>query len=198
MSARSKGRADGCGRAEALSDAALLVVGDDEFRGVAAALTVLAGIAASDAACCAALARRHRVQDHRGAVALLEGVEPGGQANGEGPATAARSQGQCVLRRHPRRGRRGAREGRIGHPVAGGRSRRRRSLTVVASGTGSSSSRSRRATLRRWSPDHQPRRLGNALARWASPLIPDPSCEVSSFGAEAPRIVELERHATFG
>ena len=88
MSPRSKGRADDCGRAEALqlldraqalSDAARLVVGDDEFRGVAAALTVLAGIAASDAACCAVLARRHRGQDHRGAVALLEGVEPGGK-----------------------------------------------------------------------------------------------------------------------
>ena len=88
MSTRSKGRTDGCGRAEALqlldrsqalSDAARLVVGEDEFRGVAAALTVLAGIAASDAACCAVLARRHRGQDHRGAVALLEGVEPRGR-----------------------------------------------------------------------------------------------------------------------
>ena len=87
MSPRPKGRADGCGRAEALqlldraqalSDAALLVADDEEFRGVAAALAVLAGIAASDAACCAVLARRHRGQDHRGAVALLEGVEPGG------------------------------------------------------------------------------------------------------------------------
>lgn len=39
---------------------------------VAAALTVLAGIAASDAACCAALGRRSRGQDHRQAIPLLE------------------------------------------------------------------------------------------------------------------------------
>lgn len=88
MSARSTGRTAGCGRGDALQllersqslvDAARLVVGDVEFRGVAAALSVLAGIAASDAACCAVLARRHRGQDHRGAVDLLAGIEPGGK-----------------------------------------------------------------------------------------------------------------------
>lgn len=66
-------------RSQSLTDAARLVVGDREFQGVAAALTVLGGIAASDAACCAVLARRHRGQDHRGAVDLLTGVEPGGE-----------------------------------------------------------------------------------------------------------------------
>ena len=45
---------------------------------VACSLAVLAGIAASDAACCAALARRSRAQDHRAAVDLLRQVEPGG------------------------------------------------------------------------------------------------------------------------
>ena len=89
MSARSRARTDDCGRAEALQllersrslvDAASLVVGDEEFRGVAAALSVLAGIAASDAVCCAVLARRHRGPDHRGAVELLSGVEPRGKA----------------------------------------------------------------------------------------------------------------------
>ena len=46
--------------------------------GVAAALAILAGIAASDAACCARLRRRPRGQAHEEAVALLETVEPGG------------------------------------------------------------------------------------------------------------------------
>lgn len=90
MRAQPKGRTDDCSRGDALQllaehersrslmEAARLVVGDDEFRGVAAALTVLAGIAASDAACCAVLACRHRGQDHRGAIDLLAGVEPGG------------------------------------------------------------------------------------------------------------------------
>lgn len=45
---------------------------------VAASLAVLAGIAASDAACCAALNRRSRSQDHKAAVALLRQVEPVG------------------------------------------------------------------------------------------------------------------------
>lgn len=65
-------------RSQSLVDAADLVVGEAEFQGVAAALTVLAGIAASDAACCAVLGRRHRGPDHRGAVELLSGIEPGG------------------------------------------------------------------------------------------------------------------------
>lgn len=87
MSARPTGRTAECGRSDALSllersqallAAADLVVGDDDFRGVAAALTVLAGIAASDAACCAVLGQRHRGQDHRGAVGLLASIEPGG------------------------------------------------------------------------------------------------------------------------
>jgi hypothetical protein len=47
---------------------------------VAAALAVLAGIAASDAACCAALGQRPRGQDHRQAVQLLERVDSVGPA----------------------------------------------------------------------------------------------------------------------
>lgn len=46
--------------------------------GVAAALAVLAGIAASDAVCCARLGERSRGQDHRQAVQLLERVSPTG------------------------------------------------------------------------------------------------------------------------
>ena len=88
MSARRTGRTADCTRADALQlldraqsllDAADLVVGEEEFEGVAAALTVLAGIAASDATCCARLGRRHRGQDHRGAVDLLAGLAPHGK-----------------------------------------------------------------------------------------------------------------------
>ncbi|TDE15987.1 hypothetical protein [Jiangella asiatica] len=46
---------------------------------VAAGLAVLAGIAAADAACCGALGRRGRGQDHKQAVALLAQIEPGGR-----------------------------------------------------------------------------------------------------------------------
>jgi hypothetical protein len=47
-------------------------------RKAAAASAVLAGIAASDAACCASLGRRSRSQDHRDAADLLRQIEPGG------------------------------------------------------------------------------------------------------------------------
>jgi hypothetical protein len=39
---------------------------------------VLAGIAASDAACCSALGERSRSADHRDAVALVRDIAPGG------------------------------------------------------------------------------------------------------------------------
>jgi hypothetical protein len=47
---------------------------DAASASVAAGLAVLAGIAAADAACCAALGRRARGQDHRQAVSLLTDV----------------------------------------------------------------------------------------------------------------------------
>jgi hypothetical protein len=53
--------------------------GDVEYTNAAAALAVLAGIAASDAACCKALRRRARGQDHRQATELLEQIAPGGK-----------------------------------------------------------------------------------------------------------------------
>lgn len=62
--------------------AADLVLGDDTDAatpGVAAALAVLAGIAAADAACCARLGQRSRSQDHRAAVQLLRAVVPHGE-----------------------------------------------------------------------------------------------------------------------
>lgn len=58
--------------------AAELVLDDGEFAGVAAALAVLAGVAASDAACCARVAVHHRGSDHQAAVQLLATVDPGG------------------------------------------------------------------------------------------------------------------------
>jgi len=58
-----------------------LGVGDDpllDLPGVAAALAVLAGIAAADAACCAALGERSRGQAHQEAIALVRTVRPHG------------------------------------------------------------------------------------------------------------------------
>jgi hypothetical protein len=52
---------------------------DPDWASAAAALAVLAGIHASDAACCKALGRRSRGQDHHDAEALLEQIEPGGR-----------------------------------------------------------------------------------------------------------------------
>jgi hypothetical protein len=62
-------------------DVAELVAGDAgdmEYASAAATLAVLAGIAASDAACCAALGRRSRGDDHLQAAGLVEQIEPGG------------------------------------------------------------------------------------------------------------------------
>ena len=56
--------------------------GDREYSSAAASLAVLAGIAAADAACCKALGRRSRGQDHRQAADLIEQVEPGGKEAG--------------------------------------------------------------------------------------------------------------------
>lgn len=92
MTPRPPGRQERCGRAEAGARlfqadaylaAARLVVDDPTDvanPGVAAALAVLAGIAAADAACCARLAVRARGQDHHQAIALVGTVTPNGPA----------------------------------------------------------------------------------------------------------------------
>jgi hypothetical protein len=49
-----------------------------EERKAAASCAVVAGVAAADAACCAALGQRSRGQDHRQASDLLRRIEPGG------------------------------------------------------------------------------------------------------------------------
>ena len=84
-------RKENCGRPEALNrleqaDALLLAAQlmlDDATApanaGVAAMLAVQAGIAASDAACCARLGHRPRGQSHSEAVAQLASVVPGGK-----------------------------------------------------------------------------------------------------------------------
>ena len=62
-------------------EVAELVAGEHEIpasRSVAAALAVLSGIASADAACCAALGRRSRGDDHREAAALLRQIVPSG------------------------------------------------------------------------------------------------------------------------
>ena len=88
--ARSKARTQSCDRNDALIRlaqaesfflAAELIVESesaDATPGVAASLAVLAGIAASDAACCARLGVRARGQSHSEAIELLSAVEPSG------------------------------------------------------------------------------------------------------------------------
>lgn len=90
MSPRARGRAQPCGvsearaklrRAEQFVEVARLVKdeSDPDWVSAAAALVVLAGISASDAACCKAIGRRSRGQDHHDAEALLELIDPGGK-----------------------------------------------------------------------------------------------------------------------
>ena len=90
MSPRRSSRTQSCSESDAATrlrharkflEVAELVAGecdDAEYASQAAALAVLAGIAASDAACCKSLARRSRAQDHRAAIELVEQVVPGG------------------------------------------------------------------------------------------------------------------------
>ncbi|TCC56151.1 hypothetical protein E0H73_33895 [Kribbella pittospori] len=85
------GRTEDCNRAQAtvrlsqarafLEVAELVGCEDDELANdnVVAALAVLAGIAAADAACCATLGRRSRGQDHRQAIQLVAQAGPHGK-----------------------------------------------------------------------------------------------------------------------
>jgi hypothetical protein len=88
---RNEGRTNKCDHNQARTrmthankflDVAELVASDVDVEpgtaSVAAALAVLAGIAASDVACCAKLGRRFRGQDHRQAVNLVRQVSAGG------------------------------------------------------------------------------------------------------------------------
>jgi hypothetical protein len=86
---RAAGRTQPCGPAQArtrlaqarkfLEVAELVATEDYEASlSAAAALAVLAGIAASDAACCRALGRRSRSEDHRDAAELLSQIDPNG------------------------------------------------------------------------------------------------------------------------
>jgi len=79
----AKGRTQDCNRAQArvrldqarafLEVAELVSAEENDLANehVSAALAVLAGIAAADAACCATLGQRSRGQDHRQALALV-------------------------------------------------------------------------------------------------------------------------------
>jgi len=90
--ARAKTRTQPCDRSGALTrlaqaesflDAAELIINDDHddaTPSVAASLAVLAGIAASDAACCGRLGVRARGQSHTEAIELLAAVQPNGPA----------------------------------------------------------------------------------------------------------------------
>lgn len=89
MTARS-GRTQPCDLAQARTrldnaqkslEVAELAAGEQEIpasRSVAAALAVLSGIASADAACCAALGRRSRGDNHREAAGLLRQIVPAG------------------------------------------------------------------------------------------------------------------------
>lgn len=50
-----------------------------KYAAVAASVAILAGIAAADAACCHALGRRSRSDNHHDAEALLAEITPGGK-----------------------------------------------------------------------------------------------------------------------
>jgi len=89
---RTTGRKAKCSKADARTKLKIarshiqtgrLVVDDESIDGTdttAASLAVLAGIAASDAACCAVLAEYSRGQDHREALRLLATIQPNGEA----------------------------------------------------------------------------------------------------------------------
>lgn len=88
---RGRGRTQPCSAAEARArldharkflEVAELTASEREIAAsgnVAGALAVLAGIAATDAACCKALGVRSRGQDHRQAADLVEQIEPSGK-----------------------------------------------------------------------------------------------------------------------
>lgn len=73
-------------RAREFLEVAELVVDEKDqdasivYASSAASLAVLAGIAASDAACCKALRERSRSDSHRDAERLLAEITPGGKA----------------------------------------------------------------------------------------------------------------------
>lgn len=92
MTRRPAGRAQACSPADAriryahavkFLEVAELVASEQEDNpesiNVAASLAVLAGIAASDAACCAALGRRSRSHDHHDAERFLREIAAGGR-----------------------------------------------------------------------------------------------------------------------
>lgn len=88
-------RTEACGRRDARTrlaqarkflEVAELVATEREIQesaSCAAALAVLAGIAAADAACCAVLGRRARGQDHMQAVDLIGEIQDGGAQAGK-------------------------------------------------------------------------------------------------------------------
>lgn len=85
---RHSGRTQICGTAQARTrlaqarkflEAAQLVASEDVDESLSVA-AVLAGIVASDAACCRALGRRSRGGDHRDAAVLLSEIHAGGES----------------------------------------------------------------------------------------------------------------------
>ncbi|HEY5943355.1 MAG TPA: hypothetical protein VIT89_10920 [Solirubrobacterales bacterium] len=90
--AAKRGRTQACGvpqarqrlaQARSYMDVARLTADERdpnlEYAAVAASVAILAGIAAADAACCQALGRRSRSDNHHDAEALLAEITPGGK-----------------------------------------------------------------------------------------------------------------------
>ncbi len=89
---RRRGRTQACGGPQARQrlgqarnylDVAELTADESdsslEYGGVAASVAILSGIAAADAACCHALGKRSRSDNHHDAEAMLEEIHPGGK-----------------------------------------------------------------------------------------------------------------------
>jgi hypothetical protein len=99
MAAGAKGRTKACddreardrlARAREFMEVAGLVVDEKDpqdhsfvYSNASGSLAVLAGIAASDAACCKALGKRSRGQSHDEAIGLIEQITPGGKEAGK-------------------------------------------------------------------------------------------------------------------
>lgn len=90
--ATKRGRTQACGapqarqrlaQARSYLDVAMLTADESdptlEYAAVAASVAILAGIAAADAACCQALGRRSRSDNHHDAEILLAEITPGGK-----------------------------------------------------------------------------------------------------------------------
>jgi hypothetical protein len=90
---KRSGRTQTCDRTQARTrfdnaekslEVAALAAAEQEIPASRSVAAALSGIASADAACCAALGRRSRGEDHREAAALLREIVPGGDRAAKG------------------------------------------------------------------------------------------------------------------